>query len=176
MEIKIEDKIREILTDEAFSKYHLVFEKFGFGLRIKAVLLSYIYPFENFLDEAGKPIVEFAQERLSGRRTKKHLSLRRFKLKLGLAPLDNSSGDRQGVQVGGSVDCRSAFWLYIFTNIEPARNRLQTDVVKQISLECDQLKSERVPIRLLRSRLCVRVCTLLFRELVKALCNHTQES
>jgi hypothetical protein len=55
-----------------------VFARFGFGRRVEALLLSQIYPFENYLAADGKPDVKIRNGRRSGKPTKRHLSLRRF--------------------------------------------------------------------------------------------------
>ena len=67
-----------------------VFNKFGLGLRISGIVLSQIYPFENFLDPEGKPIEQWfkpkkatIEERLkkgwslndAGKKVLKHISL-----------------------------------------------------------------------------------------------------
>ncbi len=36
-----------------------VFDKFGFGLRVRSRLLTRIYPFESFLGINGKPVIEY---------------------------------------------------------------------------------------------------------------------
>ncbi|GBF87176.1 hypothetical protein [Aphanothece sacrum] len=47
------------MQHERFKPYLKVLIKFGFGKRQQAILISQIYPFENFLDEDNKPIVVF---------------------------------------------------------------------------------------------------------------------
>lgn len=104
----IESELLGYLNDSQFEKYRIVFKQFGFGDRIQAILLSQIYPLENYL-ENGKPIVKIRKGRKSGKPTKRYLSLRRFMKALGIAPTENSSGDKtsKGV-VGGSDLCRKS--------------------------------------------------------------------
>ncbi len=67
------------------------------------MLLSQIYPLENYL------------------------SRRRFEKALGIAPTEDSSGDKKGKQIiGGSDLCRIALWQWIFTRLEIQRNRPKT--------------------------------------------------
>ena len=65
--------------------------------RVEALLLSQIYPFENYLAADGKPDVKIRNGRLSHKATKRHLSLRRFSKALGYAP--SHSWQRRNQQV-----------------------------------------------------------------------------
>jgi hypothetical protein len=69
-----------------FLPYRKVFARFGFGRRVEALLLSQIYPFENYLAADGKPDVKIRNGRLSDKATKRHLSLRGFCKSVGYAP------------------------------------------------------------------------------------------
>jgi hypothetical protein len=60
--------------------------RFGFGHRVEALLLSQIYPLENYLAADGKPDVKICNGRLSDKATKQNLSLRGFCKSLGYAP------------------------------------------------------------------------------------------
>ncbi|MDZ7969068.1 MAG: hypothetical protein RM368_29640 [Nostoc sp. DedSLP03] len=42
-----------------FKPYMSVFDKFGFGLRVRSRLLTRIYPFESFLGVNGRPVIEY---------------------------------------------------------------------------------------------------------------------
>ena len=53
----IESELQTLLADPKFQLYREVFNRFGFGLRLTAVLLSQIYPLENYLGENNKPEV-----------------------------------------------------------------------------------------------------------------------
>ncbi len=69
-----------------------MFARFGFGLRVKAIIISQVFPIENFLKDGQNQVI-IRKGRNSGKPTKRHLSLRRFQKCLGLAPTENSSGD-----------------------------------------------------------------------------------
>jgi hypothetical protein len=69
-----------------FLPYRKVFARFGFGRRVEVLLLSQIYPFENYLAADGKPDVKIRNGRLSDKATKRHLSLRGFCKSVGYAP------------------------------------------------------------------------------------------
>jgi hypothetical protein len=53
--------------------YRKVLARFGFGRRVEALLLSEIYPFENYLVADGKPEVKIRKGRKSGKLAKQYL-------------------------------------------------------------------------------------------------------
>ncbi|TAF33357.1 MAG: IS110 family transposase [Oscillatoriales cyanobacterium] len=125
-EMLLEFQLSKLVSQPQFLPYRKVFARFGFGRRVEALLLSQIYPFENYLGADGKPEVKIRKGRKSGKPTKRHLSLRRFMKALGCAPSQESSGDLQKSRVvGGSDLCRKALWQWVFTRIEPSRCRLK---------------------------------------------------
>ncbi len=169
-ELLIEDELQQILTDWRFEPYRKVFARFEFGSRLTAVLLSQIYPFENYLGQDGKPEVRISKGRKSGKPTKHHLSLRRFHKALGVAPSLEASGDTHRVKVvGGSDLCRIALWQWVFTRIEPKRNRLKNEIGQALGQQLDEEKAAGRPVRLVRSRVASKAAKLLFKELVKAI-------
>ncbi|TAF15817.1 MAG: IS110 family transposase [Oscillatoriales cyanobacterium] len=128
-EMLLEFQLSKLVSQPQFLPYRKVFARFGFGRRVEALLLSQIYPFENYLGADGKPEVKIRKGRKSGKPTKRHLSLRRFMKALGCAPSQESSGDLQKSRVvGGSDLCRKALWQWVFTRIEPSRCRLKNDI------------------------------------------------
>lgn len=149
----IESELQILLADPKFQLYREVFVRFGFGDRLTAILLSQIYPLENYLGEDGKPEVRIRKGRVSGKPTKRHLSLRRFQKALGMAPSLVSSGDvHKSKVVGGSDLCRKALWQWVFTRIEPARSRLKNEIGVALGQQLDEEKAAGRPVRLVRSR------------------------
>lgn len=168
-ECAIERQLYQFLQSPDFAPYRKVFARFGFGLRVEALLISQIYPIENYLGPDGKPEIKIRKGRKSGNPTKRHLSLRRFTKALGCAPGREESGDMKRVQVvGGSDLCRRALWQWIFTRIEPEKARPKNQIGKLLGDRLDQEKSTK-PIRLARSRCAGYAARLLFCELVSAL-------
>lgn len=166
----IEQELKQLLAEPQFIKYCQVFTRFGFGDRTTALLLSQIYPLENYLGSDGKPEVKICPGRKSGKPTKRHLSLRRFQKALGIAPSSQSSGDSHKIQVvGGSNLCRMALWQWVFTRIEPQRNRLKNEIGQVLGKQLDEEKVKGRPIRLIRSRISAKAARLLFKELIKEL-------
>ncbi|WP_293126862.1 transposase [Microcoleus sp. bin38.metabat.b11b12b14.051] len=169
-EMAIEHELRQLLNAPQFVPYRKVFARFGFGQRVEAILLSQIYPLENYLNTDGKPEVRIKKGRKSGKPTKRHLSLRRFMKALGYAPSQESSGDLpKSKVVGGSDLCRKALWQWVFTRIEPKQRRLKNDIGDQLGKLIDAEKASGRPVKLVRSRMAAKAVKLLFKELVQEL-------
>jgi hypothetical protein len=169
-EMVLEFELSKLVGEPQFLPYRKVFARFGFGRRVEALLLSQIYPFENYLAADGKPDVKIRKGRRSGKPTKRHLSLHRFCKALGYAPSQESSGDiNKSKVVGGSDLCRKALWQWIFTRIEPHRTRLKNDIGDRLGEIMDAEKASGRPVRLVRSRVAAKAVKLLFKELVHEL-------
>jgi transposase len=169
-EMVIESELEILLEDPCFIPYLAVFARFGFGDRIMGIILSQIYPLEAYLNESGKPLVIYRRGRFTHKVTKRHLSRRRFEKALGIAPTEDSSGDKKGKSIiGGSDLCRIALWQWLFTRIEVKRNRPQNEIGIKLGQYCDREKATGKPIRLVRMRLAAKSARLLFAELVKEL-------
>ncbi|MDZ8023567.1 MAG: IS110 family transposase [Nostoc sp. DedQUE11] len=162
----IEDELTQILMDERFRSYREIFKKFNFGNRVQAVILSQIFPLQNFLGEDGKPEIKIRKGRKSGKPTKRHLSLRRFQKALGVAPSQESSGDISKSKVsGGSALCRRSLWQWVFSAVEPARRRTNP-LLKQLGEFLDAEKSFGKPVKLVRMRVAIKAVKLLFKMLI----------
>ncbi|MBD0311021.1 MAG: IS110 family transposase, partial [Microcoleus sp. T1-bin1] len=169
-EMTIEQELFKLLAAPQFGRYRKVFARFGFGQRIEALLLSQIYPLQNYLAADGTPEVKIAQGRKSGKATKRYLSLRRFMKALGCAPSQECSGDINRSKVSGGSDlCRKALWQWIFTRIEPKQRRLANDIGCHLGEMIDAEKASGRPVKLARSRVAAKAVKLLFKELVRAI-------
>lgn len=163
----LELEMRELMKDPRFLKYRKVMKRFGFGERVEALLLSQIYPLENYLVD-GLPEVKIRKGKISGNPTKRHLSRRRFQKALGVAPTREDSGDKKSSKKAGSSLCRIALWQWLFTRIEPHRNRVKNEIGISLGEALDTAKKVK-PVKLARSRVCAKAAEMLFRELVKEL-------
>lgn len=153
-----------------FQLYLEVFNRFGFGLKMSCLLLSQIYPLEDFFSVDGKPEVLRAKGKFSGRQTKRRLSERRFKKAIGLAPVREWSGDNRRKQhKSGSALCRKAFWQWCFVRLEIKRLRPKNGIGEALGTLLDRGKEQKQPIRKLRSTVCAKAGVMLFRELVNVL-------
>lgn len=168
----LELQMRACMKDLRFTQYRKVFASFGFGERVEALILSQIYPLENYLLD-GKPEVRIRKGKNSGQPTKRHLSRRRFQKALGVAPTREDSGDKHSSKKAGSQLCRMALWQWLFTRIEPQRNRVKSHLGKTLGELLDAEKKTR-PVKLARSRVCSKAAAILFRELVKELSQLSQ--
>ncbi len=163
----LEDELSQLLQDERFTIYREVFQNFNFGDRLQAVIISQIFPLENFLGEDGQPLVKIRKGRKSGKPTKRYLSLRKFQKALGLAPTQESSGDISKLKVsGGSAICRRAIWQWVFSAVEPARRR-SNSTVKSLGEFLDYEKAAGKPVALVRMRIAVKAVKLLFKMLIE---------
>ncbi|MCT7952839.1 transposase [Ancylothrix sp. C2] len=173
-------------TDPRFKPYSKVLDSFAFPKKTQPIILSVAFPIENFLKD-GKPEVVERKGRRSGKKTKKHLSLRRFQKAMGESPSEKASGDKEERSIiHGSSLCRKAFWQWIYVRVEPVRSRPQgsrlirtTDldgnpVIKPICQHLGEIydfkKSNGLPIGLIRSNLASIACRHLFRALVSEVC------
>ena len=164
----LEVEMRSLMKDSRFLAYRRVFTQFGFGERVEALILSQIYPLENYLGPDGKPEVKIRKGKVSGKPTKRHLSRRRLQKALGVAPTREDSGHKKSSKKAGSSLCRMALWQWLFTRIEPRKRRLSSPIGKHLGQLLDEEKSHK-PVKLARSRVCAKAVDLLFRELVKGL-------
>jgi hypothetical protein len=167
----IEAELEALMSDERFKPYKDVFDKWGFGRRVQAILLSQIFPIESFLDENNKPIIEWGKCRTKkDKRIKRHISLRRFTKALGCAPTEKSSGDKKSQKIiGGSDVSRVALWQWLFTRIEPIRSRPNNTVGDAIGKIVDDMKNAGRPVRLIRMTAIAKASKLLFKDLVDIL-------
>ncbi|MEM8643016.1 MAG: transposase [Cyanobacteria bacterium P01_G01_bin.54] len=162
----LEQELRQLASRPEFAVYQRVFAQFQFGQRVAALLLSQIYPIENYLDEQGKPIVLLRKGKRSGKPTKRHKSRRRFEKALGCAPREHSSGaTKRAAVVGGSDLCRVGLWQWFFTKVEVRRNR-KTPIAKELGRIYDEQKNGGTPIALVRSRCQARTARKLFYALL----------
>ena len=88
-------------------------------------------------------------------------------------PTQESSGDvRKSKVAGGSGLCRKAFWLWVFSTIEPARRRPNNEIGQFLGSYLDAQKADGKPVQLARSRTSAKAAKLLFKELLKEICNN----
>ncbi|MEH1807805.1 IS110 family transposase [Nostoc sp.] len=193
-EQRLETILKSLVNDEQFKIYNQIFDQFGFGLRIRARLLSRIYPFEAFLTngkqlierevrevkkkevtrEKGKRVVKFLPGDI--KRVKRNRSRDAFKLRLGMGTVLEQSGDSL-VEVGsGSSLCRMTFWQYVITKVEIDDRLLDNPIGNEINLYKETLKSkvdasgkQLLNGKHLQNKLMSKVANLLFRELSRAI-------
>lgn len=123
MEYRLEVLLDQELAAPEYDRYHKVLEPFGVSPRIRAALLSRIYPFEDFLRD-GRAFKEYVNGEHSRRKTgmtKRDRSEGEFKLSLGMGKELRQSGGQTSWKAGGSAYCRSAIWQYVKARIVMGR-------------------------------------------------------
>jgi transposase len=156
-----------IKTDMRFLPYRKVFARFGFGVRVQGIILSQVFPIQNFFGADNRPEVVKRRGRNSKKATTKRRSEARFMKSLGVAPVRQWSGDeRKKTSQSGSDVCRKALWQWIFTRIEPQKNRPNNLTVDKLITYFVEAKNQKQPIKLVRSRLAAKAARALWRELV----------
>jgi hypothetical protein len=191
-EYGLETDLIQLLAAEEFKPYMKIFDKFGFGLRIRSRLLSRIYPFESFLGINNKPLIEYEvreikkteRERTDGqtvvkktagesKRIKRNRSRDTFKLRLGMGTTLEQSGDKTVEKASGSSLCRIALWQYVLTGIE-TQHLPENEITKQLLEYMEMLKlntnsngEKLLNGKHVQAKLMSKVCNLLFAELVK---------
>ncbi|MEH2372526.1 IS110 family transposase [Nostoc sp.] len=191
-EQRLEARISEMLTETAFKPYMTVFDKFGFGLRVRSRLLTRIYPFESFLGVNGKPVIEYEvrevkkteRERQNGetivkrlagdtKRIKRNRSRNTFKMRLGMGTVLEQSGDGLVEKASGSSLCRISLWQYVLTGVETGRLP-ENELTKELINYRDSLKAnvneqgeKLLGGKHIQGKLMSKVVNLLFAELCK---------
>jgi hypothetical protein len=164
-QIGIEQMLCELVYSVEFQMYNRVFDYFGFGRRVRGIILSYCYPFESFLNPYGREIKEKVTSR-KGKSGVRRRSLAAFKLSLGYGMVEDTSGTSQKWILGGSKLCRVALWQWVFTRIEIKSRRLQNAIGEQLGTRIDVLKDGGTPAALARSKVAAKAVELLFYELL----------
>jgi hypothetical protein len=165
-ERRVEFELRSILDDSQFDPYRKVMRKYGMGERVQAMLISQIFPIDNFLDPDKQPIVIVTKGKQSGKPTAKHISLRKVTKMLGVAPTREQSGkSATATSKSGSELCRTAMWQWIFTRIEVGRTRVSNGTGDRIYAIFLDYKTHK-PIKLARSKTIGKVIKMMFYDLV----------
>lgn len=108
-ERELENEIKQLLSLPDFIAYIGIFRDFGFGIRTQALILSQCYPISRFDSLGG------------------------FKRRLGMAKVEESSGDKELFLTGvGSKMCRSALYLWVLTTIAPQKSRPASPIIKRL--------------------------------------------
>ncbi|BAU63044.1 hypothetical protein STA3757_03990 [Stanieria sp. NIES-3757] len=156
-------EIEYLISCPEFAPYIEVFNQFGFGTNLKALLLLHIYPFDKFLVE-GKPHVEYELSK-SDKLVKRHYSLRKFQAFLGLSYTMKQSGKDSNKLVRsfhGSTMMRSHLYAWAVCQICPKdRNPLLSERYQQLR---ETTKGKDSIIRIL-----FKATRMLFYELNKKL-------
>jgi hypothetical protein len=111
-------ELEESLLDPVFDRYRPVLEKFGFGTKMQATILTQIYPFEKFLMN-GKPHIDRYEDDRG--KHKKNMSLSGFQISLGMGKRLIESGGSTKLVYAGSSFARKKLYTWITTNVLPEK-------------------------------------------------------
>ncbi|MGF1492419.1 MAG: hypothetical protein ACFBSC_08190 [Microcoleaceae cyanobacterium] len=157
-ERSVEAEIEQILSLPQCELYIQCFDEFGFGLRIQATLLAYIYPFESFL-VGGKPfkaheykeVKRREKDRVDGKtivkfqpgqrkRIRRDVSRDSFSMMLGGGTVCEFSGD-QWVEVSAGHELpRVVLWRWVFAALETGKLSVASSTVLKLVDYRDSLK------------------------------------
>lgn len=157
-----QDIMRQIALPE-FEQYNRVFDRFGFGLSCRALLLFNLYPFDKFLVN-GKPWVEY--EPSKGKLQKRDRSLRKFQAFCGLSYTYKQSGDKVKRAFHGNGMIRSHLYAFVICTITRTKNIKHQDLRAKLS-DRYQVLRKSVKGKDAITRILFRLTRMLFYELAK---------
>jgi hypothetical protein len=163
------ETITEEISRAEFDDYNAVFDRFNFGLNVRALLLFNLYPFEKFL-VAGKPWVEY--ERSMGKLQKRDRSLRKFQAFMGLSYSYKQSGLKVKRKFHGSSMIRSHLYIWAICVLSRTKNIKHNQLTQELSDRYLELR-QSVKGKDALTRILFKLTRMLFYELVKELAKKT---
>lgn len=159
------EQIEKAIALPEFDPYHRVFDRFGFGLTNRVLLLINLYPFDKFLVN-GKPWIEYEPSR--GKLQKRNRSLRKFQGFVGLSYSYRQSGDKVKRKFHGNGIIRSHLYIFVTATITRTKHIKHHGLRKELSDRYQELK-KTVKGKDAILRILFRLTRMLFYELVKEL-------
>ena len=159
--------LEQAIARPEFEPYLRVFDRFGFGLDNKVLLLYHCYPFEKFLSN-GKPLLE--RERKNNKWQKRDRSLRKFQAFLGMSFSYQQSGNTTKRKFHGSSIVRSHLYIWAVCMVAPSKHgyRISGDIGRQLSDRYQALRTN-VNGKDSLTRILFKVTRMLFYELFNEL-------
>ena len=164
---KCYDFLESALKKSEFESYLRVFDKFGFGLDNKVLLLYQCYPFEKFLVN-GKPWIEYEESK--GKLQKRDRSLRKFQAFMGMSFSYKQSGDKKSRSFHGSSMIRSHLYVWAVCMIAPKKNgrKIKGEIGQQLCNRYQEMRCNNKAKDCL-VRILFKVTRMLFYELLNEL-------
>jgi len=160
------DQLGEVLNQREYQQYFRVFDRFGFGLDNKILLLYHIYPFDKFLID-GKPWIE-REMNDKDKLQKRDRSLRKFQAYLGMSFSYRQSGESKKRKFHGSGIVRSHLYAWAVCKVAPADYRIEGQIGIELSDRYQELR-KTVKGKDALIRILFKATRMLYRELVKEL-------
>ena len=195
---RLEAELERLVDNPCFEVYHSIFDRFGFPLKIRANILTRIYPFESFLNDEGTEWIEYRVKEVekreaaysdTGRRVinKKGKTTKRckinhsrdiFKMQLGMGSVLKQSGDYWHENKAGSSSARVTLWRFSRSMVEVRDKLPDTDLANELIAYCDKLKFDEdgnrrkglIP-KAVTTKISAKVANMLYRELIRAIGN-----
>ncbi len=158
--------LQDAVNNSNFDNYNRVFDRFGFGLSVRALLLYNIYPFDKFLHN-GKPLIE-REYGNNDRLQKRDRSLRKFQAFLGMSYSYKESGKKSHKKFHGSSLVRSHLYAWAVCMVAPKSNRIPSNVGRQLSDRYQELR-QTIKGKDALIRILFKSTRMLYSELVKEL-------
>lgn len=158
--------LQDAINNPNFTAYNQVFERFNFGVSVRALLLFNIYPFDKFLHD-GKPLIE-REYGNNDRLQKRDRSLRKFQAFLGMSYSYADSGKKSTKKFHGSSMVRSHLYAWAVCMVAPSSNRINSSVGRQLSDRYQELR-KTVKGKDALIRILFKSTRILYSELVKEL-------
>lgn len=158
--------IERVISNRCFDSYLEIFNKFGFGIDNKTLLLTLCYPFERFLVDR-QPLIE--REASNGKMQKRDRSLRKFQAFLGLSYAHVQSGNVKKRSFHGSTVSRSSLYVWAVCQIAPKQRGYKVDTPqgRELSDRYWELRQQGVKGKDALIRILFKATRMLYRELVK---------
>jgi len=112
---RLEAEMLKMLKKPHLKPYHEVLSRFNLDVKLQTMIISMVYPLDRFIDDDGM-----------------RNARARFKQRLGLGKVDDSSGDKKGSKAGGSAVSRKMLYVHVYhsyTAENPKSWTKETDLV-----------------------------------------------
>lgn len=121
----LEQTILETCLSPQLRPYYDALKDFGFGPGLIPLMITQVYPFDQFLVE-GHPFVEWEQNH-KGKWQKRDRSLRSFQAYLGLSFKLKQSGDKFSKKFSGSTLIRSHLYIWLVARMAGGGTQFRVD-------------------------------------------------
>jgi len=162
-------KLKTLVEYSCFDPYNKVFNRFGFGIDNRALLLFHIYPLNKFLIDA-RPWIEYEESK--GKMQERDRSLRKFQGFLGMSYKIKQSGDKTKRSFSGSSMVRAHLYAWAVCQIAPSKHgyRVNTKIGRTLTDRYIEMREvQKVKGKDALMRILFKATRMLFYELVNTI-------
>jgi len=156
------EQLEAAIRRAEFDPYNQVFDRFGFGVTCRALLLVHVFPIDRFL-VGGNVWVEY--ERSIGKMQKRDRSLRKFQAYLGMSYRYEISGNTKKKISHGSALVHTHLYMWAVCMVARKGNIIGSEIGKQLSDRYEKYRSYHRGKDSL-NRILFKATRMLFYELV----------